>query len=169
MGQNSGIFIEITDSMREDFVVSFILKTGAREDTVRRSDLRAAYVDWLSQEYGRYHHGIDSREARKLYLAMEELLGEIEDSVDAEGKQVFVGIVLHRPSDSSQPGVLRVAEAFGNNLKFSYLEGYKRGFAGQEFETSGIPPDGTQLSGIVYYQGWCDGKEDAADRGDWTS
>lgn len=63
-----------------------------------------------------------------------------------------------------------LVEAFGNNLKSSYIQGYNDGFDGRDFDPGSIIMRGREhLFGYAYMQGYHDGREDAADRGDWTS
>ena len=107
---DDGVFIRITDSVREDFITSFLHRTGDQEDVVRKKDLRAAYAQWLTEKHGRYSAQIDNREAGKLYSLMDVILGPFDESVESNGYRVFVGLVLFLPVGNTfsrilEPGV----------------------------------------------------------------
>ena len=104
--QNNGIYVNITDKMREDFVTSLLTFTGDSEDIVRKKDLQKGFAQWLSDEHGRYSADLHPREAAKLYSLMEEILGPITESVDANGHRIFVGLVLAIPMSKSTTVVL---------------------------------------------------------------
>lgn len=61
---------------------------------------------------------------------------------------------------------VQLAEAFGENLKSSYIQGYSDGFEGRDFDPGSIMMRGREhLFGYAQMQGHHDGKEDAADCG----
>ena len=94
MTENNGRQIDITDAMREDFVASFLIVTGDPEDTILKRDLRSAFAHWLSEKHGRYRKDIDNLEAGNLHGIIFDTLGPIEESRDANGHAIFVGLVM---------------------------------------------------------------------------
>ena len=64
----------------------------------------------------------------------------------------------------------KFSEAFAENLKSAYLQGYQDGVDGKSCDPGTIVTKGREhLFGYAYLQGWGDGGEDAADKGVWTS
>lgn len=64
----------------------------------------------------------------------------------------------------------RLAEAFSNNLKTSYLNGYHDGRKGKPCDIESIMRRGREsLLGEAYKQGWLDGDDEANDDASWTS
>ena len=92
--QIPGTPINITGPMKENFIHSCLTRTGDHVDVVRKSDLRESYAAWLTEHHGRYDAKISNPEARKLYDLMEYILGPVDETVDATGHNVFVGLAL---------------------------------------------------------------------------
>ena len=101
--QNPGTPINITEPMREDFIHSCLTRTGDHDDVARKSDLRESYAAWLTEHHGRYDAKISNPEARKLYDLMEHILGPVEETVDATGHNVFVGLALSPQTHNAPP------------------------------------------------------------------
>ncbi len=58
----------------------------------------------------------------------------------------------------------KLVEAFGDNLRASYLQGYQDGLEEKCFDPQSIVMTGREhLFGYAYMQGWHDGREDASD------
>ena len=97
MTEDTGRQIEITVAMREDFVTTFLMATHDAEDTILKSDLRSAFAHWLSEEHGRYRKDIDNPAAGTLHKEIRDLLGPMEESRNANGHALFVGLVMAIP------------------------------------------------------------------------
>ena len=102
MTRDPGIQITITDAMRQDFVTGNLVATQNTENTILKGDLRSAFAHWLSEEHGRYTKGLDNPEAGKLYDAIFEFFGPLEESRDENGHAIFVGLVITIPSGPQQ-------------------------------------------------------------------
>jgi len=89
-----GTHISISDSMREDFIISCLLMTRNDDDVVLKSDLRESFASWLTERHNRRDADISNSEARKLYNLMERILGPLDESIDANGRSVFTGLAL---------------------------------------------------------------------------
>lgn len=163
MTDNGGIRVPITAEMRKEFVVDFLTGSEDPEALLRKRDIRSAFVRYLHERQGRYRKDIDNSEAGLLYASIQEILGPLEESVNTDGHSVYVGLVQFFYPERAITTRHRLARAFGNNLKLSYLEGYDDGFSRKPYNPSGAPSKGEELFAAAYAQGWNDGKDDARD------
>ncbi|MCY3990909.1 MAG: serine/threonine-protein kinase [Caldilineaceae bacterium] len=101
--QDYGTRVAITDSMRADFIRSCLTMTPNDDDVVLKTDLRKFYASWLTERHNRYDAGISNSEASKLYNLLEEILGPVGESTDANGRSVFTRLVLSHRSLNPAP------------------------------------------------------------------
>ena len=67
-------------------------------DTVRKKDVRSAFVKWLHLEHNRYEKDITNSKAGELYqVVFDEHVPGVDEAIDANGDGVFLGLVLFDP------------------------------------------------------------------------
>ena len=98
MAEVPGFYVEITEDMMVEFVDEYT-RSYDPMDTVRKKDVRSAFVKWLHLKHNRYEKGITNSTAAALYhvVFMEHEPHIIDEAIDANGDGVFLGLVLFDP------------------------------------------------------------------------